>query len=177
MFSPFLSLPVLLEVINFTFQRTIYLIFFPLVFLVSISFLLFALDLFCFSNFLRLRAWVTDFKSFLFSYNYLGPFVSANVLYSSLLLDSDQLKGMCVTPKEGRWQSQLLAQPCWNWVPKERFPWCLAGAGWVLTQNLLRPPFPFTLAKERLFLEFFLCCWLFRVGGFCSMLSRMHGRQ
>lgn len=104
MFSPFLSLPVLLEVTNFIFERAIYFIdFFFTVFLVSISFPLLALGLFCSSNFLRLRAWVTDFKPFLFSCNYLGPFVSANVLHSPLLLDSDQLKGICVTPKERRW--------------------------------------------------------------------------
>lgn len=84
-------------------EQFISLIFFFTVFLVSISFPLLALGLFCSSNFLRLRAWVTDFKPFLFSCNYLGPFVSANVLHSPLLLDSDQLKGICVTPKERRW--------------------------------------------------------------------------
>lgn len=61
---------------------------------------------FGFFYFLRLKEWVTDFKPFLFSYNYLGPFVSANVLYSPLLLDSDQPKGMRVTGG-GRVNSQL----------------------------------------------------------------------
>lgn len=103
-FSPFLSLPVLLEVTNFTFQRTIYFIDFFFDCFLSFNFL--PSPCFGFFYFLRLKEWVTDFKPFLFSYNYLGPFVSANVLYSPLLLDSDQPKGMCVTGG-GRVNSQL----------------------------------------------------------------------
>lgn len=71
-----------------------------------LSFNFLPLPCFGFFYFLRLKEWVTDFKPFLFSYNYLGPFVSANVLYSPLLLDSDQPKGMCVTGG-GRVSSQL----------------------------------------------------------------------
>ena len=89
-------------------------------FLVSISFLLLALGIFS-PNLLRLRVWVTDFKPFLFSYNYQGHFqCKCPVLHSCWTVALPRKKGGRVnsqlSPAETVYQRWVLLISGWSRV-------------------------------------------------------------